>query len=157
MCDYYVSFQYECDWLDFSECFSFFLFFHLFLYCYVNAFTFLSLFFSISSPFSFSFLFTFYFINDSLIFLFWTLSSYIVSITKKDGVTTFSAGCDTHVHMWNVTQPSTSVQKIGKHVWWWYIHILTYINAHTYMYSYIHTYIHTYIYIIAWIHEYINA
>lgn len=33
----------------------------------------------------------------------------------QDGVTTFSAGCDTHVHMWNVTQPSTSVQKIGKH------------------------------------------
>lgn len=30
-------------------------------------------------------------------------------------MTTFSAGCDTSIRMWNVTQPATSAQVIGKH------------------------------------------
>ena len=32
-----------------------------------------------------------------------------------DGMTTFSAGCDGNVRMWNASQPTTSVQIIGKH------------------------------------------
>ena len=32
-----------------------------------------------------------------------------------DGMTTFSAGCDGSVRMWNATQPTTSAQIIGKH------------------------------------------
>jgi mRNA export factor len=33
----------------------------------------------------------------------------------SDGMTTFSAGCDGQVRMWNASQPVTSVQVIGKH------------------------------------------
>lgn len=33
----------------------------------------------------------------------------------SDGMTTFSAGCDGHVRMWNATQPPTSSTIIGRH------------------------------------------
>jgi mRNA export factor len=32
-----------------------------------------------------------------------------------DGMTSYSSGCDGVVKMWNVTQPATSAQNIGKH------------------------------------------
>ena len=33
----------------------------------------------------------------------------------SDGLTTFSAGCDNNIRMWNASQPTSSAQIIGKH------------------------------------------